>query len=43
MNTTAIQVIEKAQQLGDYGTESMLKSLTKEIEQDYVVFALWLK
>lgn len=35
--------IKKAQELDDYGTESMLKSLTNEIEQDYVAFASWLK
>jgi starvation-inducible DNA-binding protein len=35
--------IEKAQELGDYGTESLLKNLIKDLERDYTVFVSWLK
>lgn len=35
--------IEKAQELGDYGTESLMKNLTMELERDYTVFVSWLK
>ncbi|MEA1896821.1 MAG: ferritin-like domain-containing protein [Bacteroidota bacterium] len=35
--------IEKAQKLSDYGSEIMIKNLTKELEQDYFVLVSWLK
>jgi starvation-inducible DNA-binding protein len=35
--------IEKAKDLGDYGTEGMLKNHVKELEQDYMLLISWLK
>lgn len=35
--------IEKAKDLGDYGTEVMLKNHMKELEQDYLLLISWLK
>jgi starvation-inducible DNA-binding protein len=35
--------IEKATELGDFGTESLLKDHMKELEQDYLLLASWLK
>ncbi|MEA3478624.1 MAG: DNA starvation/stationary phase protection protein [Bacteroidota bacterium] len=35
--------IDKAQEVGDYGTDSLLKNLTKDLERDYTVFVSWLK
>lgn len=35
--------IEKAIELGDFGTESLLKNLMRELEQDYLMLASWLK
>jgi starvation-inducible DNA-binding protein len=38
-----LEIIEKAQEIGDYGTESLVKNLTKDLERDYTVFVSWLK
>jgi starvation-inducible DNA-binding protein len=35
--------IEKANELGDYGAESMLKNHMRELEKDYLLLASWLK
>lgn len=35
--------IEKAKDLGDYGTEVMLKNHMKELEHDYLLLISWLK
>jgi DNA-binding ferritin-like protein len=35
--------IEKARELGDHGTEAMMKMLIKELEMDYILFKSWLK
>jgi starvation-inducible DNA-binding protein len=35
--------IEKANELGDYGAESMLKNHMQELEKDYLLLASWLK
>jgi starvation-inducible DNA-binding protein len=35
--------IEKANELEDYGTESLLKALMRELEQDYLMLGSWLK
>lgn len=35
--------IEKAKDLGDYGTESMMKDHLKELELDYLSLVSWLK
>lgn len=34
---------EKARELGDHGTEAMMKMLIKELEMDYILFRSWLK
>lgn len=35
--------IEKAAELSDYGTEILLKNHMRELEQDYLLLASWLK
>lgn len=35
--------IEKAEELSDYGTEILLKNHMRELEQDYLLLASWLK
>jgi starvation-inducible DNA-binding protein len=35
--------IEKATDLGDFGTEILLKNHMRELEQDYLMLASWLK
>ena len=35
--------IEKAEELSDYGTEILLKNHIRELEQDYLLLASWLK
>jgi len=35
--------IDKASDLGDHGTESMMKILIKDLEMDYLLLISWLK